>query len=111
LQPLLKLLEALVGHLKGLHSDDTPSSLFLHLPMTVVGHLFYSEGGLNNLPKRETRIGKRKLRKQTKKEKKRRDHTMTRYLLRLRKTSCLLMDCSSAISPESSRAYSTALAT
>ena len=40
-----------------------------------------------------------------------RKHTMEGYLLRLRKTSCLLMDCNLAISSGSSRACSIALAT
>jgi len=52
-------LEALIGHLKDLHDGDTPSFLFLHLPMAVIGHIFCPEGGLNSLPRKETRIRER----------------------------------------------------
>ena len=52
-QLFLELFIALLGHIEGLHGGVTPSLLFLHLLVAVVGNLLCSKGGLNNLLKKE----------------------------------------------------------
>ena len=61
--------------------------------------------------KKVKKVKKKKEKERGKKKGPGRGHTMARYLFKLRKTSCLLMDRSSAMSMGSSRACSTASAT
>ena len=110
-QLFLELLNTSFGHIKGLHSGVTPSHLLFHLLVAVVGYLLHPEGGLNSLLRKETWIiiiiiiiNKRKRRRQKGSSG---EHTTARYLFRLRKTSCLLMDRSSAMSSRSKKACST----